>query len=110
LAAVIRPIAGCGVKRSRIRLQLAHGWRTARVDASVDEVAKGEQSYRQADHGTPPSFLSLNIDSKVAAQVLVWSFAGKVRQAGIHVAFGRRVIEIILNLVFFHNLTSYSSQ
>ena len=72
-----------------------------RADAAVDEVGDRGDGDDDSDHTSPLFRLSLDVDARIAAQVLVRILAFEIRFAGIHVAFVT-VVPVVLGSIFTH--------
>ena len=86
-------------------LQPAMRFRDPIFGAVVQKVPDGNESQHDSYHRTPSFPLSLDIDSRIAAQVFIGIFALEIGFARIHMSFVM-VIKVILNSVIGHGITS----
>ena len=73
--------------------------------AVVQKVPDGNEGQHDSYHRTPSFRLSLDIDSRIAAQVFIGVFALEIGFARIHMPFVF-VIKVILNSFIGHGITS----
>jgi hypothetical protein len=74
-------------------------------DAVIDEVAKNHYRQHNTNHKAPSFCLSLNVDSRIAAQMLIGVVAVEIGFTGVRVSFVP-VVKVILHFIVGHDVTS----
>jgi hypothetical protein len=86
-----------------LTLQLARS--RSRVPTIVNKISKRQKNNSCSYHNAPPVTLSLNINAKVAAQMLVRAITFKIARTRINMSF-ITVVKVILGSIVSHSSTS----
>ena len=86
-------------------LQPAKGFPFAAADTTVHVVAEYDQCQHYSYHGAPSFRLSLNIDPRITAQMLIRVFTLKICFTGINMPIVS-IVKVVLNSIVGHNITS----